>query len=313
MCSSCTSGNSRCTTRSHTSRHRREVSSTLALSIDSQPSAAAARELRGDAHDALDLGAPCRCTGRVACVRIARLRAEVDAAGQLAHEHQVDALDDLGLERRGVAQRRVHAAPGAGWRTRPSSRAQPQQARLGPHLAPAATTTSGRRSRRAAPRRPRQASSVVGRQRIAVRIDRDAAEGGRRRARIHGRSERAIACSTAHRLGDDLRADAIAGQHRDLRLHAAGRARRRAISASLREQEAELIDAVEQAVARKRLDRKVPPRCRRAERACVRSRSIVISAPGMREQPGGRGLIDHDRQQPVLERSCCGRCRRSRC
>jgi len=59
--------------------------------------------------------------------------AEVDAAGELAHEHQVDAGDDLGFQRRGVGERWMHAhraqvGEGA------ELAAQAQEPRLGPQL-----------------------------------------------------------------------------------------------------------------------------------------------------------------------------------
>ena len=92
--------------RTTTSRHSREVSSTFALStLDTCARAAPKR----DARDPLDLLDACRRRGREADGRGARLLAEVDAAGQLAHDQQVGALDPLAPQRRGVVQRRAAA------------------------------------------------------------------------------------------------------------------------------------------------------------------------------------------------------------
>ena len=125
---------------------------------------------------------PCRCTGPMALSRIAALLAEVDAAGQLAHEHQVDALEHLALERRGVRAAPGARSRGAGWRRRRAP-AQAQQALLGPHAWPAAPTTSGRRWRPAGWHRRcgRRRASRSGK-RVAVSIDGRAAEGQRGRA-----------------------------------------------------------------------------------------------------------------------------------
>ena len=94
-------GNSSECTRVTTSRHSREVSSTLALSTDVTRLRAASK---AGARDPLDLGRVVEALiarGGLA----ARLLAEVDAAGQLAHHEQVGALDDLALERAGVVER----------------------------------------------------------------------------------------------------------------------------------------------------------------------------------------------------------------
>ena len=64
-----------------------------------------ARGAEGDAGDALDLLARVDA-GVGGRVRGARLLAEVDPAGELAHDEQVGALDQLALERARVVQRR---------------------------------------------------------------------------------------------------------------------------------------------------------------------------------------------------------------
>ena len=61
------------------------------------------------------------------------LLAEVDAAGQLAHDQQVGAVDDLALQRAGVVERRQrpHRAQVG---VQPEALAQPEQALLGARL-----------------------------------------------------------------------------------------------------------------------------------------------------------------------------------
>ncbi|KAG1388336.1 hypothetical protein G6F59_016000 [Rhizopus arrhizus] len=88
-CSSATSGNSSRPMRAATSRHRREVSSTLALSTE--------------------VTLPRRSAQVAGAVGVAGLVAEVDAAGQFAYHHEVHALQQLGLDRRGVQRRLVGA------------------------------------------------------------------------------------------------------------------------------------------------------------------------------------------------------------
>ena len=92
--------------RSTVSRQRREVSSTFALSTEvTLPSPARRAALEGDAGDPLDLldrvGAVV-----VGAVAVAAGFAEVDAAGELAHDQQVGALDPLAAQRARVEQRR---------------------------------------------------------------------------------------------------------------------------------------------------------------------------------------------------------------
>ena len=47
--------------------------------------------------------------------------AEIDAAGQLAQDEDVEALDQLALQRGGVGERRIDRWPAADWRTAPRS------------------------------------------------------------------------------------------------------------------------------------------------------------------------------------------------
>ena len=98
------------------SRHMRLVSSTLALSTLVTLLAALARCLERLAGDALDLVLAVleRVVGALALGAVgagallvveALALAEVQAAGELAHDHEVDAGDDLGLKRGGAGER----------------------------------------------------------------------------------------------------------------------------------------------------------------------------------------------------------------
>ena len=137
--------------------------------------------------------------------------AEVDVAGELADDQDVQPGDQFGLQARRVRQllvadRRAEvgeqargACAGRGSPARGAARAR-------------ACRTSSRRPRRTAPRRrPGPASAW-----------RRAADGRaprrrrRRPARSRSRSGRSSARSTLHGLGDDLGADAVAGQDCDL-------------------------------------------------------------------------------------------------
>ena len=74
--------------------------------------AAFPRQLEGDGGDALDLVGlvDLRIDGALLAVPkigdLLRL-AEIDAAGQLAHDHNVEAFDQLALQRGGVGERRI--------------------------------------------------------------------------------------------------------------------------------------------------------------------------------------------------------------
>ena len=100
-------GNSLARRRSTTSRHRREVSSTLALSTEVDLAAPA----RGAASNAVRAIRSISATvyAQVSWARSPSrpLVAEVDAAGQLAHDEQVGAGDPLRAQRARVEQRRA--------------------------------------------------------------------------------------------------------------------------------------------------------------------------------------------------------------
>jgi hypothetical protein len=95
-----------------------------------------ARELRGRAHDALDLAR--RVDARVErpflppVDALASLLAEVDATGQLAHDDEVDATEPLGLERRDRGETSVHRDR-AEIGVHAESPAERQEPLLGPH------------------------------------------------------------------------------------------------------------------------------------------------------------------------------------
>ena len=109
-CSSVTSGKSAWTS-SVTLRHRRLVARTFALSTWVTFRRRAARQLERQRHDPPDLAlrVPQRVDGGAALRRLALLGrpAEVEAAGELADDQAVHALEQLGLERRGRDELRV--------------------------------------------------------------------------------------------------------------------------------------------------------------------------------------------------------------
>ena len=178
------------------------------------------RETAGDAGDALDLRhrIPALIEGGRA---FAPLAAEVDAARELADEQHVDAFQQLGLERRGVAQRGHHGdGPQVG--VDAEFGAQTEQRGLGPDR--------GARPPLGSPDRTQQdgvrgeaARERVRRQAVAVRVDRRSTEG-----KVFERE--LVSAETLHSLqytqalGHHLGADAVAAEHRDARLHAGRRA-----------------------------------------------------------------------------------------
>jgi len=183
--------------------------------------AAPARRLEGHPADAGDLDL-------VVHHRVARLAlaaddahparlAEVQAAGQLAHHQQVDAVDDLGAQRRGLDQRREHAG-GTQVGVQAQLLADAQQALLGAPvhrqrvpLRPAhgaeqhGTALLGQRHRLVAQRRPvgvdrRPADPLVGELEL---------QPVARRHRLQ----------RAPRLAGHLGADPVATHHHDPRFH----------------------------------------------------------------------------------------------
>ncbi len=179
--------------------------------------AAGARELRGGAHDALDLGH--RVDAQVGGAgRIAALLPEVDPAGQLAHEDEVHPLDHLALERGGIREGGVDAH-GPQVRVGAERGAQPEQSLLG--------TYAGLRSRPArAADGPEQhriglpAGAQGGRwQRVAVAVDGRTAEGQLGELELVPEAG-PEGPEHPHALGNDFRPDPVTGQHRDAGLHA---------------------------------------------------------------------------------------------
>ena len=173
-------------------RRQGQRSSTLALSTLVTPLAALARRLEGDVGDALDLGARVAhgvegflgagegAVGRGAAA--ARL-AEVDVAGELADDQDVEPGDEFGLQARGVGQLRRSRSPGGSWRTGRAScagRGSPARGATGASslsyfqspTAPNSTASAALAS-----------LSVASRQRMAVRLVGRAADQGRLRSR----------------------------------------------------------------------------------------------------------------------------------
>ena len=73
---------------------------------------ARARQLEGDAGDALDLERVVDLRVDAALLAVAEVDdllglAEIDAAGELAHDQDVEALDHFRLQRRGCRERRI--------------------------------------------------------------------------------------------------------------------------------------------------------------------------------------------------------------
>ena len=113
---------------------------------------------KASSHDALDLRArvPQRVDGRLdPVVLLASLRAaEVEAAGQLAHDQHVGAGAHLGTQRRGRVERGMGAHRAAGWRTAPA-RIAGRAARPRAASVPRGRPTAGRPPRRAGRHRRR--------------------------------------------------------------------------------------------------------------------------------------------------------------
>ena len=97
-----------------------------------------ARQLEGDARDALDLVGVVDLGVDGALLAVAEIDdllrlAEIDAAGKLAHDQDVEPLDQLALQRRGVGERRIDdRRPQIGEQRQVL--AQAQEPRLGTHL-----------------------------------------------------------------------------------------------------------------------------------------------------------------------------------
>ena len=140
--------------------------------------------------------------------------AEIDAAGQFAHDHQIEPGDELALQARGVGQRvEHHRRPQIGEQVH--LLAQPQDAALGLQFERQAVPF------RAADRaeQHRVAGDRLGQGLVGQRHA-DASSRRRRRPAPRLISKlRDVApvekLDHAHDLAHDLRADAVAGQHQD--------------------------------------------------------------------------------------------------
>ncbi len=219
MCDSATSGYSAASALT-VSRHRMLVSSTLALSTEHSRLLALARRLEPDARDALDLRhavvhrVEAFASPRALRAAAARL-AEVDVAGQLAHDHEVEPGDDVGLERRsggelGIQDRRTQVREQA---AAPCGCAS--NALLGAHVARQRVVlraADGAHQHRVGRLRERErgAAAADGRPRRSRRR-----RSAPSRSSIGSPSSRST-LEHALRLSDDLGADAVARQDCDL-------------------------------------------------------------------------------------------------
>ncbi len=174
-------------------------------------------EPAGGARDPLDLGH--RIGADIGGVGGgAPLLAEVDAARQFAHEHEIDPVEHLRLDRRDPAQRSVHRDR-AQVRIHAEFAPQRKERRLGAHRrirgAPLRSADRAEQHRIGAPAQRER----VGWQAVAVHIDRGATEKGGCEFELvaEGGSGR---IEDAKRLRNDFGTDPVAAEHRNERLHA---------------------------------------------------------------------------------------------
>ncbi len=152
-----------------------------------------------------------------ASVRHAARLAEIDVAGELADDQDVQPRDDFGLERRGLHQsgkdpRRTQVGEQAQLLAQAAAAPAPGAARA------AACRTASRRRRRtaSASASPGQRQGAA-RQRVAAGVIGGAAHVG-----LFGldlQAGRSSARSTLTRLGDDFGADPVTGQYRNLHVY----------------------------------------------------------------------------------------------
>ena len=176
-----------------------------------QLAAPRARELRRDTHHALDLDdAVAAHVERLGGGAL--LLAEIDAAGELANHHDVDAPQQLRLDRRGVEHRRVgHDGAKIGEQPEGLAQLQTAPARAAPWRS--GRTTRGRPPRRAALRRRAGTARACSRPAAPRPWHRwPRRRSARIRTGTNGRNGPRSARARAHRLGGDFRADAVAGQ-----------------------------------------------------------------------------------------------------
>ena len=178
----------------------------------------AAGEIEGYPRDAFDFEG--RVNGRVDGPLLATLErhdflglAEISAARQFAQDQDVQALDVLALEGRGLRQRRV-ADGGAQIGEQIEVLAQAQQARFGTnrisHLVPFGPADGTEYN---GVRRTRQAQSLI-RQRHAVLVDGGPTDQRRRGVEAH-LPLLVEEGNEALDLGHHLRADAVAGKQQE--------------------------------------------------------------------------------------------------
>ena len=211
-CSRRTSGCSSATSMA-TSRQSRDDSRTFALSTDVTSLRRAVREAEREAHDAADLlvGVLERVDrARAPADRLAEARlAEVEAAGELADEEDVDARDAVRLQRRRAGEGRVHAHR-AEVRVEAERLAEPEEALLGAHLGARVVplrAADGAEQDRVGALAGRER---LRRERVARRVDGRAADEVLLERRARDPNRAATCSSTAPALVDHLGADAVA-------------------------------------------------------------------------------------------------------
>ena len=218
----------------------------------------------------------------------------------------------FGLERRGVAQGRVQrdraqfAKTPSSWRSRSSPASGRTLAsgsdHFGPPIAPSSTASARRQPASVAAGSGSPVASMAAPPNGAGFERELVAEAAR------DRLEHAHAFGVTSGPMPSPARTAIVRLHRRALLEGA---RCRGMRS---QQEAELVDAVQAgssartARAESSTAAPVGQRQRGAREVDGRPRR-----PGCSSSHCMRRLVDHDRQQAVLERSCCGRCRRSRC
>ncbi len=186
------------------------------------PAAALLRHIEGDAGDAADL--PFRVAfhivgGRpVGCVRLRAVRSEVDAAGQLPHDEDIQALPyDLGLQRGGIGQlRKDHGRPQVGEEAQ--LLAQPQERTLrtlvAGHIVPFGAAHRREQHGIAGPARIQRLSGQTGAHGVDGRAARQDLHIVEVMAEFGGDGVQDL-----QGLAGDLRADAVPGNDSDLIVH----------------------------------------------------------------------------------------------
>ena len=178
-----------------------------------------ARQLEADARDALDLVGVVDLGIDGALLAVAEIGdglrlAEIDAAGEFAHDDDVEALDRFALEARGIGERRIDDG-GADIGEQAELLAQPQQPRFRPrfvrHLVPFRPADGAENHR---VRRVRLRHGRVG-DRHLMRVIASAADQPFLGLEI-GDARFGVEAEQPFHLGHDFRADAVAGEKEEI-------------------------------------------------------------------------------------------------